>query len=94
LFLILLNICTLALPKRDKIGDQKNLLTNLISLKFVVSNIRDALGANYFIRQINILSEIYSIKKKIFWTIVVELFEIFENQPRATICFDLTVIHV
>jgi len=65
LFLILLNICALALPKKDKIGDQKNLL-NLISLKFVVSNIRDAFGANYFIPQINIMSEIYSIKKKIF----------------------------
>jgi len=48
LFLILLNICALALPQKDKIGDQKNLLANLI-LKVVVSNIRDAFGANYII---------------------------------------------
>jgi len=34
--------------KKDKIGDQKNLLTNFIFLKVVVSNIRDVFGANYF----------------------------------------------
>jgi len=81
LFLILLNICALAkkdpkrpkkLPKKDKIGDQKNLLINLIFLKFVVC-IRDAFGANYFIPQINIMSAVYSIRKKIFWIILVEL---------------------
>jgi len=34
--------------KKDKIGDQKNLLANFIFLK-VVNNIRDAFSANYFI---------------------------------------------
>jgi len=34
--------------KKDKMGDQKNLLANFIFLKVVVNNIRDAFGANYF----------------------------------------------
>jgi len=33
--------------KKNKIGDQKNLLANFIFLK-VISNIRDAFGANHF----------------------------------------------
>jgi len=33
--------------KKDKIGDQKNLLANFIFL-VVVNNIRDAFGANHF----------------------------------------------
>jgi len=32
--------------KRDKIGDQKNLL-NFIFLKVIISNIRDVFGANF-----------------------------------------------
>jgi len=43
--------------KKDKIGDQKNLLANFIFLK-VVSNIRDAFGANHFTPEINITSAI------------------------------------
>jgi len=35
--------------KKRKIGDQKNLLANLIFLKIVVSNVYNASGANYFI---------------------------------------------
>jgi len=34
--------------KTDKIGDQKNLLTNFMFLKIVVNNIRDAFGTNHF----------------------------------------------
>jgi len=34
--------------KKDKIGDQKNLLANFIFLKIVVNNIRDAFDTNYF----------------------------------------------
>jgi len=34
--------------KKDKIGDQKNLLANFMFLKVVVSNIRDVFGANHF----------------------------------------------
>jgi len=34
--------------KKDKIGDQKNLLANFIFLKVVVSNIHDTIDANYF----------------------------------------------
>jgi len=49
LFLVLLNICALAVPEKDKIRDQKNLLANFIFLKVVVSNIHNASGANYFI---------------------------------------------
>jgi len=49
-------------------GDQKNLLTNYIFLKVVVSNIRDAFGfANHFTQQINIISTFYNIKKRIFF---------------------------
>jgi len=33
--------------KKDKIGDQKNLLANFIFLK-VISNIRDVFDANHF----------------------------------------------
>jgi len=35
--------------KRDKIGDQKYLLANFIFLKVIVSNMRDASRASYFI---------------------------------------------
>jgi len=34
--------------KKDKIGDQNNLLANFIFLKVVVNNICDAFGANHF----------------------------------------------
>jgi len=34
--------------KKNKIRDQKNLLANFTFLKVVVSNIRDAFGANHF----------------------------------------------
>jgi len=33
--------------KKDKIGDQKNLLANFIFLKIVVNNIHNAFGTNH-----------------------------------------------
>jgi len=47
--------------------DQKNLLANFIFLKVVISNIRDAFGANHYIKLILL---IYSIKKKSFLTFI------------------------
>jgi len=38
----------LIIPKTNKIRNRKNLLANLIFLKVVVSDIRDAFGANHF----------------------------------------------
>jgi len=35
--------------KKDKIGDQKNLLASFIFLKIAASNICDAFGTNHFI---------------------------------------------
>jgi len=34
--------------KKDKIGDQKNLLANFIFLKVVVNNLRDTFNTNHF----------------------------------------------
>ena len=81
----------------NKIGDKKNLLTNFIFLKIVINNIYNACGANHFTRRINIISTIYSQKKRFFCHVLFELQAFwqstpYDNQPRSpllTICLSI-----